>query len=79
MTNISEAGWIGIGAAALALVVGTSILFKSNKSELSTNNEWIDNSVNNKSVLSQFPSIEGGRKKTHKYKKNMRNKSKKRH
>ncbi len=79
MTNISEAGWISIGAAALVLVIGTSVLFKNNKSELSSNNEWFDNSVNDKSILSQFPRIEGGRKKTKKHKKNMRNKSKKHH
>jgi hypothetical protein len=78
MTNISEAGWIGIGTA-MVLVIGASIFFKGNKSsETSSINDWIDKSVNDTSILSQFPRIEGGRKKSNKQKKNIRNNSKKR-
>ena len=80
MTQISDKGLIGIGLGVLVVVIGAIKLFKYSNSESSTNKEdWVDNSVNDPSTLSQFPPIEGGRKKTKKQKKRARvNNSRKR-
>lgn len=80
MTNISEKGLIGIGLTGLALVIGAIVVFKSNKSEPIANNEF-DHDANSKNTnyISEFPRIEGGRKKSKKQKKRVRVNSRKRH
>jgi len=80
MTNISEKGLIGIGLAGVVAIIAITFLFKSNKSETSSNNEF-DHDVNskNQNEISEFPRIEGGRKKSKKQKKRVRiNNSRKR-
>lgn len=76
-TKLTSASIAGIVSGVVIIgILGMNTFFGRNKGKSSDSNTV---TYDENSKLWSFPKIEGGRKKTKKHKKNMRNKSKKHH